>query len=683
MEILFIYAIIKGNVGGKRMSCLEEIEGIGPKTSMLLNKLGIDSIDDLIHFYPKKYNVIKRSDMNNISNGDRVIIDGVVEGQPTVINLSSKLRKVIFRISNKRNIYNISVYNQIYLCNELKSGSMVTVIGKYNRVKNTVVANEVRMGMLPDKVSIEPIYQSTNGLNRKAINKFIVSVFDSNYGIVDYIPKNIEEKYNFKNKKWAMKQIHNPDDVVSYKRALQRLKYEELFIYLFKINYLKFKINNDGKAISREFSDSDVDKFISSLPFKLTVDQVTCISEIKDDLRSKKRMNRLVQGDVGSGKTIVAMIASYINYLAGYQTALMVPTEVLANQHYEEALKLFKHTDMKVCLLTSSINKKIKEEIYKEISNGDVDLIIGTQSLIQEKLVYRDLGLIITDEQHRFGVNQRNELKNKGVFPDVLSMSATPIPRTYALSVYGDMDVSNIKTKPAGRKEVVTYFRKDSNIMDVLNMMKKEIDLGHQIYVIAPAIVEDDEESINNVVKLKEKMGLAFGKICKIDAVHGKLDVKEKNRVMKNFENGKINILISTTVIEVGVNVPNASMIVVFNANLFGLSTLHQLRGRVGRGDIQSYCVLLAKESSERLKMLEKCNDGFEISEYDFVHRGEGDLFGVKQSGEAILRLANIRKDYNLFLRVKDDVDDFINNCCDSDVWTSLVSYFENIDILD
>ena len=663
--------------------CLEELEGIGPKTSQLLGKLGINNVDDLVYFYPKKYNVIKRSDMDNVSNGDKVIIDGTVLGTPTVINYSLKLKKVIFRIANKRNIYNISAYNQVYLCNELKSGVMVTIIGKYDRVKNTVVASEVRMGLLPDKISIEPIYQTVSGLNRKAIGKFVVTALNSGIDIIDYVPDYISSKYNFKDKEWAVREIHNPEDVVSYKRALQRLKYEELFMYLFKIGYLKIKINNDDKAISRDFSDSDVDDFINSLSFKLTADQMSCVNDIRDDLRCKKRMNRLVQGDVGSGKTIVAMIASYINYLSGYQTALMVPTEILANQHYDNAKELFKDTNLKICLLTSSVSKSIKNKLYKDISNGDVDLIIGTQSLIQESLVYSNLGLIITDEQHRFGVNQRNELKNKGVFPDVLSMSATPIPRTYALSIYGDVDVSSIKTKPVGRKNVITYFRKDNSITEVLEMMKREINLGHQIYVIAPAIVEDDEESISNVVKLKEKMELAFGKICKIGAVHGKLDVSEKNKIMKKFENGNIDILISTTVIEVGVNVPNASMIVIFNANLFGLSTLHQLRGRVGRGSIQSYCVLLAKDYSDRLKMLEECNDGFEISEYDFSHRGEGDLFGVKQSGDVDLRLANIRRDFNLLLRVKEDVDDFMNNHRGSLEWDNLISYCDNIDILD
>ena len=665
------------------MKYLEEIEGLGPKTKLLLNKLNINTIDDLVTYYPRKYNIIKRSDMSNLANKSKVIIDGVVESQPTIINLSVKLKKIIFRISNKRNIYNIAIYNQLYLINELKSGTEITIIGKYDKTKNTIIASEVRFGLLPDKINIEPIYPTTSGLNRKLINKFIISVLNDNYESIDFIPKHYIEKYNFKEKLWALRQIHNPDDIISYKRALQRLKYEELFTYLFKINYYKIKNDYNEKAIIRSFNQKKVDKFIKNLPFSLTEDQLKTIDEIREDLKSKKRMNRLVQGDVGSGKTIVAMIASFINYLSGYQTALMVPTEILATQHYEEALSLFKDEKINICLLTSSTKKREKDKIYKEIENGEIDLIIGTQSLIQEKLIYNNLGLIITDEQHRFGVNQRQELKNKGVFPDILSLSATPIPRTYALTIYGDIDVSNIKTKPSGRKDVITYYKKDSNITEVLKMMKKEIDNKHQIYVIAPSIIEDDEKSINNVTKLTEKMQLAFGKICKIGTVHGKLNPEEKNKVMNSFEKGKTNILISTTVIEVGVNVPNASMIVIFNANLFGLSTLHQLRGRVGRGDIQSYCILLSKEVSDRLKMLENCNDGFEISEYDFIHRGEGDLFGVKQSGEIGLKLADIKKDYSLLLRVKEDVNYFTENCQQSEEWQKLSNNCDSTDLAD
>ena len=337
----------------------------------------------------------------------------------------------------------------------------------------------------------------------------------------------------------------------------------------------------------------------------------------------------------------------------------MVPTEILATQHYQESKKLLGNYGLNIELLTSNTNKKEKDRIYEELSSGKTNLIIGTQSLIQKDINFHNLGLIITDEQHRFGVNQRTTFKNKGESPDVLSMSATPIPRTYALTIYGDMDVSSIKTKPIGRKEVITYFKKEKEITSVLEMMKKEVDQKHQIYVIAPMIDSDNQE-LENVASLEEKMNKAFGKICKIASIHGKLEASVKNKIMTSYEQGKIDILISTTVIEVGVNVPNATMIVIFDANLFGLSTIHQLRGRVGRSNLQSYCILIAKEYQERLKMLENCSDGFEISEYDFKNRGEGDLFGIRQSGETGLKLADVKKDFQMLLKARDDVLEFL-----------------------
>ena len=356
-----------------------------------------------------------------------------------------------------------------------------------------------------------------------------------------------------------------------------------------------------------------------------------------------------------------SFIAIYANYLSKYQSALMAPTEILAVQHYEETKKIFSKFKLNIALLTSSTSNKDKKTIYEELENGKIDLIIGTQALIQENVKYKKLGLVITDEQHRFGVNQRDTFKSKGISPDVLSMSATPIPRTYALTIYGDTDVSSIKSKPKGRKEIITVFKKEKDITDVLEMMKKELELNHQIYVVAPMIDTESDSEKESVYDLEEKMNKAFGKISKIGIIHGKLDPKDKDKVMKDFEKNKINILISTTVIEVGVNVPNASMIVIFNANMFGLSTLHQLRGRVGRGDTQSYCVLVAKESEERLRFLENTSDGFEISEYDFQTRGEGDLFGTRQSGELGLKMANIKRDFKMLLKAKEDADEFIN----------------------
>lgn len=643
------------------MKELETIEGIGPKTKELLNKIKIYTVEDLLNYYPYRYDIIKRSDLSNLSDGDKIIIDGIVEGQPTTIYINKSLKKMIFRISTKTMILNITLYNRAHLYSDLKSGKEVTIIGKYNKLKNTVIVSDIRFGLLPPSAKIEPIYYTTEGLTVKQISKFEAIALENDYDVIDLVPRYIEEKYNLMNKKSAIKNIHVPEDILLLKKARQRIKYEELFMYVLKINYLKNKINNDNLAIERNIDKDKLDKFIKSLPFELTLDQDKAVNDIINDLSIKKRMNRLLQGDVGSGKTVIALIAVYANYLSKYQSALMAPTEILAVQHYEEAKKIFSKHKLNIALLTSSTSNKDKKTIYEELENGKIDLIIGTQALIQENVKYKKLGLVITDEQHRFGVNQRDTFKGKGISPDVLSMSATPIPRTYALTIYGDTDVSSIKSKPKGRKEIITVFKKEKDITDVLEMMKKELELNHQIYVVAPMIDTESDSEKESVYDLEEKMNKAFGKISKIGIIHGKLDPKDKDKVMKDFEKNKINILISTTVIEVGVNVPNASMIVIFNANMFGLSTLHQLRGRVGRGDTQSYCVLVAKESEERLRFLESTSDGFEISEYDFQTRGEGDLFGTRQSGELGLKMANIKRDFKMLLKAKEDADEFIN----------------------
>lgn len=643
------------------MNDLEDIAGIGAKTKDLLGKLEIFTIEDLINHYPFRYEVIKKSNLQDLKDGDKIITDGMVMGQPTLIYLSPKLKKIILRIMINKTILNITIYNRDYLISNgnLKSGTWITVIGKYNKIKNTIVASDIKLEKLPPVPTIESIYYTTNGLSRKSISKYITSLIMAGYKPKELLPEEIVKRYNLLSKYDAIIEIHNPSNITLLKKARQRLKYEELFLYLLKINYLKEIIQKTGNFIVREIDINKLTDVIKMLPYELTGDQKISLEEIITDMKSNKRMNRLLQGDVGSGKTIVAFLSAYANYLSGYQTAIMVPTEILAKQHYDEAQKLFSQTDIKLALLTSSISKKERTRIIDELETGNIDLIIGTQSLIQEDVIFNKLGLIITDEQHRFGVNQRMALQNKGINSDILSMSATPIPRTYALTIYGDMDVSNIKTKPSNRKEVKTYFKKEKEITSVLELMKEEIDKHHQIYVIAP-MIDNDNQELENVISLEEKMNKAFGKICKIASIHGKLETNAKETIMKNYEAGKIDILISTTVIEVGVNVPNASMIVIFDANFFGLSTIHQLRGRVGRSDIQSYCILIAKEHHDKLKLLENCTDGFLISEYDFKNRGEGELFGLKQSGDTGLKLANIKKDYQMFLKARDDVIDFL-----------------------
>ena len=414
----------------------------------------------------------------------------------------------------------------------------------------------------------------------------------------------------------------------------------------------------------------------------LIVDQEKSIKEIYDDLVDERRMNRLLQGDVGSGKTIVGFISILINYFSGYQSALMAPTEILAEQHYNNFKKMFGGYGINIELLTGKTKLKDKKEIYKKLDSGKIDVIIGTHALITEDVKYKNLGLVITDEQHRFGVNQRSNLKNKGLLADVLYMSATPIPRTYALTIYGDMDISNIKTLPSGRKEIITTIKKESEIKDVLTLMYGELKLGHQVYVIAPLIEDSDKIDLTNVEKLEEQMNKAFGKLYKIGVLHGRMKQEEKDEVMSKMKNNEIQILISTTVIEVGIDIPNATTMVIFDAYRFGLSQLHQLRGRVGRNSLQSYCVLISNLEKERLDILTTTNDGFKISEEDFKLRGSGDLFGVRQSGDMTFKIANIKNDYKMFLMAKDDSLECLTNkkYLDNNYLTNLVNKISNLD---
>ena len=634
---------------------LENIKGIGPKTVNILRRLGINNTLDLINYYPFRYDIIKRSDINLLGQDDKIIIDGVVETNAVVTYMRNHKDKMDFSLNVGSKILKVTIFNRGFYKNKIIVGTKLTVIGKYDKRKNLVVCSDIKFSLLGDTTKIEPIYHVTTGINSLQLNNIIKSV---DVDIIDYVPNYLNEKYSFLSKDNSIKEIHNPSNLNILKLAINKLKYEELFIFMLKMNYLKSK--KMQKGLQRDVSKDKVLDFINNLPFKLTADQEKAVKDIYYDLVSDKRMNRLLQGDVGSGKTIVSFIALYINYLAGYQGALMAPTEILARQHYNNLVKLL--PNVKVGLLTGKLKAKEKKEIYTGLENGSIDIIIGTHALISEDVKYFNLGLVITDEQHRFGVNQRSNLKNKGIMPDVLYMSATPIPRTYAITLFGDMDISSIKTKPAGRKEIISYLKKESEIKDVLMMMYEQLKLGHQIYVIAPLIEESEKIQLENVIKLRDKMNLAFGKLFTVGMMHGKLSNKEKEEVMNDFKENKIQILISTTVIEVGVDVANATMMVVFDSYRFGLSALHQLRGRVGRSDLQSYFIMISNQEAERLKILTKTNDGFEVSEADFKLRGSGDLFGTRQSGDMQFKLADLKKDFKIVVKAKEDSLEFMNN---------------------
>lgn len=647
---------------------VSKVKKIGPKTVMLLNKLNIYSVLDLTTHFPYRYDLIKRSDLKSCNEEDKVIIDGKVDSIPILIRLKNNLNKMNFRLTTSDgNIVGVSIFNRAFLKKSLEVGTSITVFGKFEKQKNIIVASEIRMGLLPKGERIEPVYHGTVGLNSKTLSSLINNaLMDYGNDLEDYIPKYLIKKYNFLNKKTALNIVHNPPSYDKLKEARIRLKYEELFCFMTKINYLKLKNKTRENGIAKTINYEALDKLISTLPFKLTEDQDKVLTEILDDLSSSNRMNRLLQGDVGSGKTIIAILAMYACVLSGYTTALMAPTEILANQHYNNIKNLLKGTNIKIELLTGSITKAKKDEIYKRLENGEIDIIIGTHALIQEGVTYKNLGLVVTDEQHRFGVLQRTCLQNKGVTPDILYMSATPIPRTYALTIYGDMDISTIKTLPSGRKKIDTFLKSTSEIKDVLKMMYEELLNNHQIYVIAPLIEENENSDLTTVNELKDKMELAFQGKFNIDIIHGKLRQVEKDKIMEKFVNNETQILISTTVIEVGVDVPNTTMIVIFDANRFGLSTLHQLRGRVGRSNLKSKCVLISDSDTKRLDVMTKTNDGFEISEEDFKLRGHGDLFGVKQSGDMTFKIADIKEDYKILLQTKKDSLEFLTNSDES-----------------
>ena len=641
------------------ITMLEDIKGIGPKSLLALKALNLYTKDDVINYFPYRYNVYTPVKLRECSEGDTCTITGYVESAAKVFFIRKNLNKLSFAFNTGSELVNVTIFNRAYLKPNIRIKSYISVIGKYNRKSNTFMASDIKLTPIT-KTVIEPVYHLNQGIKRSNFKKLVDEILDNTVEIKSNVPDYLIEKYNFVNKKEAVTNVHKPKDINSLKKADLHLIYEELFIFMLKVSYLKEKNASDGKFNIKSFDEDRVNNFISSLPFSLTNGQMQAVSDIKGDFLSKKKMNRLILGDVGSGKTIVSFIALYMNMLAGYQGVLMAPTEILAVQHFNNMKSLFEDK-LNIQLLTSSTKKGERNKILQNLKNGETQVLIGTHSLLNDELVYNNLGLVITDEQHRFGVNQRQILQEKGKDVDVLYMSATPIPRTLALTIYGDMDITEIRTKPGGRKEIITKIFKNSELKNVLEKMLDEIKAGHQIYVVAP-LIDDEEDEKMNVTSLKDKFDVAFNGMVPTGLLHGKMKPNQKDEVMNSFKNGDTKILISTTVIEVGVDVKNATMMVIFNAERFGLATLHQLRGRVGRNDMQSYCYLISDYDAERLKVLEESNDGFYISEQDFKLRGGGDIFGIRQSGEQSFKIANLNRDYKILMQCKSDAEEFLNS---------------------
>ena len=635
---------------------IKNLHQVGEKTSKILNKLGIFTDDDLINYYPYRYNVYNFS--NELIDNSTLIINVIIESNPIVSYIKKNFNRLSFRARYNERIFNVVIFNRAYLKTNLTIGKNITIIGKYDFKKNIFTSSDIKFNVT--NCQIEPVYHLTKGITNNTISKLIKDNFNNIY-IKDSLPSNIISKYNLLSKKDALYNIHFSNDLKMVHYAKNRLIYEELFDFSFKMNYFK----NQNIRKDKEPKNIDINKineFKKLLPFSLTTDQDNAYNEIVQDMGSNKKMNRLLLGDVGSGKTVVAVGAIYANYIAGFESTLMAPTEVLATQHYFSIKKILDKFNVAVELITGSMSKKEKEAIYKRVQNKEIDLLIGTHSLLNENIIFNNLGLVITDEQHRFGVHQRFTLEDKSKCPDILYLSATPIPRTYAMTIYGDLDISYIKTKPTGRKDIITKVKKNSDIKEVLGLMLEQIKLGHQIYVVSPLVEEDESLNLTSINLLKEKLSLAFKNLFRIEIIHGKMKTSEKESIMNDFKNNQIKILIATTVIEVGIDVSNATMMVIFNAERFGLATLHQLRGRVGRSDLQSYCYLISDSDNDRLKVMEESNDGFYISQKDFEMRGHGDLFGVKQHGDMSFKLANLKNDYNILLFANEDAKKFIDS---------------------
>lgn len=638
---------------------LEDIKGIGPKTLKLFQNLNIFTIQDLITYYPYKYKLYHPVTLDNYEENTEVLINGYVASDAKIYYIKRNLNKISFRLNTGTKLINVTIFNRPFIKQHLLLNKYISVIGKYNVKTNTLTASDIKLTPII-KDEIEPIYHTTQGLKQVNIHKIINNLLEKNIYVPSLIPEEYIKEYSLLDKLTAIKEIHNPTSTNNLKQAEICLKYEELFEYTLKINYLKYLKDKTTSSYIKKFDTSKLDNLIASLPFKLTDSQVNAIEDIKNDFNSPKHMNRLILGDVGSGKTIISFLALYMNYLSGYQGVLMAPTEILIKQHYENIKKIL--TDLNIEILTGSTTKKDRDKIIENLKNGQIDILLSTHSVLNDDVVFKNIGLVVTDEQHRFGVNQRKNLQNKGENVDVLYMSATPIPRTLALTIFKDMDITEIKTKPLNRKPKITKLYKTSEIKEVLYEMLDEIKKGHQIYVVSPLIENEEENTkLASVNYLYEKINVALNGKVPIGVLHGKLKNEEKENIMNDFKSNKTKILISTTIIEIGVDVSNATMIVIFNAERFGLATLHQLRGRIGRNDIESKCILISDYDTPRLKILEESEDGFYISEKDFELRGAGDLFGVKQSGDMVFKIANLNKDFKILKKCSEDSLNFLN----------------------
>lgn len=630
----------------------------------LLKKQGILTVQDLLYNFPTKYENYKVSSIENAKLDEVIVLEGTIVGKVSVNYLKTKLSTVVFQLEVEGKKIRCTIFNRVFLKGKLNYGTVVRVQGRFYQNMNNFTVIDI---IICDEINrdIVPIYKIKDISESKYL-EIIEKVYRRYKNkIEETLPLEYRNRHNLMDLKDTIKVLHFGDDMDKIEEALQRIKYEELLEYQLSMKYLQYMRKVKHIVPSIDYDEAKIKELINKLPYKLTPDQEKSINDILNDLKSPFTMNRLLQGEVGSGKTIVAIITILAVVSGGYQAALMCPTEILSSQHFDtlnEMLKDFK--DIKIALLTGSTPLKQRKEIIEEINNGTIDVVVGTHALFQKDIEYANLGVVIADEEHRFGVRQRVLIRNKGLDVNYLKMSATPIPRTLAISVYGDTDISVIKTMPENRKKVITKYVDKAGKKSVIEHMRRELKAGHQIYVVTPLIEESDSIDSANALEIYENMKNYFKNEASVGLIHGKLKAEEKEQIMSDFLNKKINILVATSVIEVGVNVKNATTIVVLGADRFGVATLHQLRGRVMRSDETPYCFYLSDNitptSEKRLKFVEENTDGFALAEYDLKTRGPGEFFGEKQSGSMNFKYSNLLDDIEILNKANDDSEEII-----------------------
>ncbi|HFI0041259.1 TPA: ATP-dependent DNA helicase RecG [Streptococcus suis] len=662
------------------------LPGIGPKSAEKFLKVGIHTIEDLLTYFPFRYEDFESKSILDLQDGEKAVVVGSVVSPANVQYYGYKRNRLRFSIKQGDLVVSVSFFNQPYLADKIVMGQEIAIWGKWDKAKASLTGMKVLAQVSED---LQPVYHVAQGISQSNLVKAIKSAMDLGYLelLEENLPTVLLEKYRLLNRKQAVFAMHFPVNLEEYRLALRRIKFEELFYFQLQLQLLKDSNKDVSNGLKIEYDLNTVNRQIEELPFELTAAQANALSEILADMQSPSHMNRLLQGDVGSGKTVVAGLAMFAAVSAGMQAAIMVPTEILAEQHYQSFRQFFPY--LSIALLTGGMKVAERRTALEAISNGQVDMIVGTHALIQESVSYHHLGLVVTDEQHRFGVKQRRLFREKGANPDVLMMTATPIPRTLAITAFGDMDVSIINQLPAGRKPIITRWVKHQQLPTVLEWLEKELRSGAQVYFISPLIEESEALDLKNAIDLQAELQSHFGSQVTVDLLHGKMKNDEKDAIMQAFKDKKSDILVSTTVIEVGVNVPNATVMVIMDADRFGLSQLHQLRGRVGRGHKQSYAILVAnpktESGKERMKIMTETTDGFILAEADLKMRGSGEIFGTRQSGLPEFQVANIVEDYPILEEARRVASQIVieENWQENPNWSVLLNHLQDREELD